>query len=211
MGITWPCHAPTLVPFDINGASLLKTAMDYEDEQLDTGDDCEGAELTSNPPTPSPSRPPSPDPSESTHLTMARSQSPSPSELSSELSSAPPTPGPSRAPSPPTQPNPTPRPAPPLRTVEQRRKKDSAKVRKKKSRAAKAAAADPLKPYRPKAKQLKMLEKLASVPVKFNAKTLEGSGAGSYIGRRLKTNRKALTSVQQLRKAGIKINRWDGV
>lgn len=177
---------------------------------MDIGDDCEGAELSSSPPSPSPSRPPSPDPSE-----LGRGgkhpRSPSPSELSSELSSAPPTPGPSRAASPATQPTAPRRPAPPLRTVEERRKKDSAKRRKKKKRVAAAVTADPLANYRPKTRTLKQLEGCPSTSVKFNAKSLEGSGAASYVGRRIKTLRTAPSTVQQLRRAGINVNKWDGV
>lgn len=179
---------------------------------MDIGDDCEGAELSSSPPSPSPSRPPSPDPSELENLARGkRPRSPSPSELSSELSSAPPTPGPSRAASPTTQPTPLHHPAPPLRTVEERRKKDSAKRRKKKKRAAAAVAADPLGTYRPKARTLKQLEKCPSTSVRFNAKSLEGSGAASYVGRRKATQRTALSTVQQLRRAGIKVNKWNGM
>lgn len=179
--------------------------MDYEDERLEVGDDCEGAELTSNPPTPSSSRPPSPDPLE---VEPVRPTSPSPSECSSELSSVPPSPGPSQV-ALPIQHTSPPCPAPPG-SVEKRRKKDSAKVRKKKKRAAKAAAADPLEAYRPRAPTLKKLEKSASVSVKFNAKSLEGSGA-SYVGRRQKTSPRGLSSAQQLRRAGIKVNKWNGM
>lgn len=91
------------------------------------------------------------------------------------------------------------------------RQKDSAAVRKKKRRISKAVAADPLGAHRLKPCAIKKVEKCATVSVKFNAKSLEGSGAASYVGRRQRTSRSSLSSVQQLRKEQIKINKWDGV
>lgn len=58
--IHWPRYAPALISTSFNCGEFLRRALCREEVQLDDEDDCEGAELTSNPPSPPPSRPPSP-------------------------------------------------------------------------------------------------------------------------------------------------------
>lgn len=150
--------------------------MDREDGLLNDEDDCEGAELTSNPPSPPPSRPPSPSPEPPAMLRR-------PQQLSTTTGS-----------------------------VEARRRKESAQLRKKKDRQSCSIAADPLSNprLRIRANGLKKMEGAVRVSVKFNAQHLEGSGA-SYVGHRAATRQGAPSTVKQLRARGITVKKWDGM
>lgn len=171
--IHWPRYAPALVSISVDCGEFLRRAICRDEALLDGEDDCEGAELTSNPPSPPPSRPPSPSPEPPASLPL------------------------------------TPSPRATTTSVEARRRKDAAKLRKKKTRQARSSTADPLSGPKIKVSKIQKMEAGARAAVQFNARCLEGSGA-SYIGHRTATRRGAPSTVKQLRARGIRINKWDG-
>lgn len=221
---------PIVVMVHTDGAMLLQAAMDKEDLRAgENYDDSEGAVLSLFPPEPS-SRPPSPQP---------RHTSPTPSMLSSDLSSVPPSPMASRPPTPDPRsrsaspalsvlsselssvpPSPknsrpsTPDFSAPPRSrgrgpVDNRRRLELSKERRRKNRANKKFTSDPLARPRLKASH-RIAATYVTHKVVFDTEKLEGSGA-SYTGRKLRRLSSIVPNIKRLQRAGIKIREWDGM